>query len=80
MIERADPHRHAERGDQRDDRDERLLSPREQVAEGDVEFEGHGRLQTTDYRLQGYRLQASGRRPMACDMPPGRVMSRDHEN
>ena len=26
---------------ERDDRDERLLAPREQVAKGDVEFEGH---------------------------------------
>jgi hypothetical protein len=39
--ERHDANRDADRGDQRDERDERLLALGEQIAEGDEEFERH---------------------------------------
>ena len=38
--ERHDADRHAKRGDERDDRDERLLPLRQQIPEGDVQLEG----------------------------------------
>ena len=61
--ERRDPDRDPEHRDQRDERDERLLPLRKQVAPGDVEFEGQGDAHGVRLRAPGSRLRGSSRLP-----------------
>ena len=62
--ERRHAHRDAKGRDERDDRDERLLAPRQQVAEGDVEFEGHWSTGSRVHRFTGSRVHRfTGSRP-----------------
>ena len=62
--QRHHAHRDAEGRDHRNQRQERLLAPRDEVAEGEEEFEGH---QDEAYRLRAYSLHEVGPRRHAGD-------------